>query len=303
MKKIIVASIVAVLCSACGSSKNDTSIPDPYAVENLNEASLNVLNESIDDDPNNDVLYYKRALFYYKLKNNTKALADISKAIDLEEGKGEYYLLLGQVSYANGNIIAARDAAIKAEDMLENVPALMVLLSNVYMDLRDSVKYTSYINQTVQMIPFKADADFVLARRALINKDSAISIHYLQSAVKKDPDFLPAYKEIIKIYMNKAMYDSSMSYVLNGIRISHQDPLFYEAEGRFFEKMKLFGAAESAYMIALKYSDKNPIYYSLLGNLKYRAADYPKALSWYSLLLQNRPQDLELLKRCAEVAV
>lgn len=303
MKKIVIASVLSIACFACGSSKNDTSIPDPQSIENLSEASLNVLNESIDDDPSNDVLYYKRSLFYFKLKNNAKAMADISKAIELEDGKGEYYLLLGQVSYASGNIIAARDAALKAESMMEKEAALMVLQSNVYMDLRDSIKYTNYINQTVEMIPFKADADYVQARRALINKDSTRSIYYLQSAVKKDQDFLPAYKEIIKIYLNKGLYDSSMSYVLNGIRISHQDPLFYEAEGRFFEKMKLYGAAESAYMIALKYSDKNPTYYSLLGNLKYRTADYAKALSWYNLLLQNRPQDVELLKRCAEVAV
>ena len=303
MKKIVIASVLCIACFACGSSNNDTSIPDPQSIENLSEASLNVLNESIDDDPSNDLLYYKRALFYFKLKNTAKALADISKAIELEDGKGEYYLLLGQVSYASGNIIAARDAAMKAEGMMEKEAALMVLQSNVYMDLRDSLKYTNYINQTVEMIPFKADADYVQARRALLNKDSSRSIMYLQSAVKKDQDYLPAYKEIIKIYLNKGLYDSSMSYVLNGIRISHQDPLFYEAEGRFFEKMKLFGAAESAYMIALKYSDKNPTYYSLLGNLKYRTADYGKALSWYNLLLQNRPQDIELLKRCAEVAI
>ncbi|MDB5258292.1 MAG: hypothetical protein JWM14_2987 [Chitinophagaceae bacterium] len=303
MKHTLIAGVLFIVCFACGSAKNDTSIPDPQNVENLSEASLNVLNESIDDDPSNDLLYYKRALFYYKLKNNVKALADISKAIELEEGKGEYYLLLGQVSYAGGNVIAARDAALKAEGMMEKEPALAVLQSNVYMDLRDSLKYSNYINQTVEMIPFKADADYVQARRALINKDSVTSIRFLQSAVKKDQDFLPAYKEIIKIYLNKGMYDSSMSYVLNGIRISHQDPLFYEAEGRFFEKMKLNGAAESAYMIALKYSDKNPTYYSLLGNLKYRTADYVKALYWYSLLLQNRPQDTELMKRCAEVAI
>lgn len=302
MKHILIASILCI-CLACGSAKNDTSIPDPQAVENLSEASLNILNEAIDDDPSNDVLYYKRALFYYRLKNNTKALADISKAIELEEGKGEYYLLLGQVSYATGNVIAARDAALKAEGMLDKHPALMVLQANVYMDLRDSVKYTNYIQQAVEMIPFKADADYVQARRALILKDSSRSISFLQSAVKKDQDFLPAYKEIIKIYLNKGMYDSSMSYVLNGIRISHQDPLFYEAEGRFFERMKLYGAAESAYMIALKYSDKNPTYYSLLGNLKYRTGDYVKALSWYGLLFQNRPEDQELLKRCAEVAI
>jgi len=303
MKHILIASVLLIGCLACGSDKNDTSIPDPLSVENLSEASLNVLNESIEDDPSNDLLFYKRALFYYRLKNNAKALADISKAIELEEGKGEYYLLLGQVSYAGGNVIAARDAALKAEAMNEKDPALAVLQSNVYMDLRDSVKYTNYITQTVEMIPFKAEADYVQARRALINKDSVSSIRFLQSAVKKDQDFLPAYKEIIKIYLNKGMYDSSMSYVLNGIRISHQDPLFYEAEGRFFERMKLNGAAESAYMIALKYSDKNPTYYSLLGNLKYRTGDYVKALSWYSLLLQNRPQDLELLKRCGEVAI
>jgi tetratricopeptide (TPR) repeat protein len=290
-------------CLACSSPTNDTSIPDPQAIENLSEASLNILNESIDDDPSNDALYYKRALFYFKLKNNAKALLDISKAIELEEGKGDYYLLLGQVSYAIGNTIAARDAALKAEAMMDKVPALMVLQANVYIDLRDSLKYNKYIEQTVEMIPFKADADYVQARKALINKDSVRSIRFLQLAVKKDQDFLPAYKEIIKIYLNKGLYDSSMSYVLNGIRISHQDPLFYEAEGRFFEKMKLNGAAESAYLIALKYSDKNPTYYSLLGNLKYRTADYVKALSWYSLLLQNRPQDLELLKRCAEVAL
>ncbi|HSZ73085.1 MAG TPA: tetratricopeptide repeat protein [Cytophagaceae bacterium] len=302
MKNKIIIGLLSIFSFACGSNKNDTSIPDPYAIENLSEASLNVLNESIDDDQSNDVLYYKRALFYYKLKNNSKALADISKAIELDDAKGEYYLLLGQVSYASGNIIAARDAAVKAESSMDKVPALMVLQANIYMDLRDSLKYTRYIDETVQMIPFKADADYVLARKALINKDSVSSIRYLQSAVHKDPDFLPAYREIIKIYLHKAMYDSSMSYVLNGIRISHQDPLFYEAEGKFFEKMKLYGAAESAYQIALKYSDKNPTYYSLLGNLKYRTGDYVKALTWYNLLLQNRPQDIELLKRCAEVA-
>jgi tetratricopeptide (TPR) repeat protein len=303
MKPILFVILsVVIFLNACGSKNDETSIPDSAAVENLSEASLNILNESIDDDPSNDLLYYKRALFYYHRHNISKALLDINKAIEIEEDKGDYYLLQGEAYYENGNLLLAKEASLKAESLLENVPALMVLQSNIYLDLKDTVKYNAYINKTVQLIPFKADADFVLARKYLITKDSVRSLAFFQSAVKKDPDYLPAYKEIIKIYMHKAMYDSSMSYVLNGIRISHQTPLFYEAEGRFFEKIRLFGAAESAYLIALKYSNKNPEYYKLLGELKYRLNDYVKALSWYSLLLANNPRDLSLLNKCADLA-
>lgn len=303
MKHPVVLIVIAVWLSACGSKNNETSIPDASSVENLSEASLNVLNESIDDDPSNDFLYYKRALFYYSHHNFPKALLDINKAVELEEDKGDYYLLQGEVNYASGNLLLAKEAALKAESLLDNVPALMVLQSNIYLDLRDTLKYNSYINKTVQLIPFKADADYVMARKYLIDKDSVRSLNYLQSAVRKDPDYLPAYKEIIKIYMNKAMYDSSMSYVLNGIRISHQLPLFYEAEGRFFEKVKLYGAAESAYLIALKYSNNNPEYYKLLGDLKYKTNDHAKALSWYNLLLASRPNDKQLLTLVAESAI
>jgi|GEM_PF-4390044 len=292
-------TLLGFVLTSCGSKNNETTIPDASSVENLSEASLNVLNESIEDDPSNDFLYYKRALFYYRHQNFPKALIDINKAIELEDDKGDYYLLQGEVNYANGSLLVAKEAALKAESLLDNIPALMVLQSNIYLDLRDTLKYNAYINKTVQLIPFKADADFVMARKYLIDKDSVRSLNYFQSAVRKDPDYLPAYKEIIRIYMHKAMYDSSMSYVLNGIRISHQAPLFYEAEGRFFEKVKLYGAAESAYLIALKYSNKNPEYYMLLGDLKYKIHDYNKALSWYSLLLANKPSDKELLKLCA----
>ncbi len=294
---------MTVFFNACGSKNNETSIPDASSVENLSEASLNILNESIEDDPSNDFLYYKRALFYYRHHNFPKALLDINKAVELEDEKGDYYLLQGEINYASGNLLLAKEAALKAESLLDDIPALMVLQSNIYLDLRDTLKYNTYISKTVQLIPFKADADFVLARKYLIDKDSVRSLNYLQSAVRKDADYLPAYKEIIKIYMNKAMYDSSMSYVLNGIRISHQLPLFYEAEGRFFEKVKLYGAAESAYLIALKYSNNNPEYYKLLGDLKYKTNDHLKALSWYNLLLAARPGDKELLTLVAESAL
>ena len=221
----LVCLCILIWASGCQSKNNETTIPDASSVENLTEASLNILNESIEDDPSNDFLHYKRALFYFHHHNYTKALVDINKAIEIEEDKGEYYLLQGQANYEDGNLVLAKEAALKAESLLDNVPALMVLQSNIYLDLKDTLKYNSYISKTVLLIPFKADADFVQARKYLIDKDSVRSLAFFQSAVKKDPDYLPAYKEIIKIYMNKAIYDSSMSYVLNGIRISHQAPL------------------------------------------------------------------------------
>lgn len=297
---ILLISILTSLLYACGTKNNEVTIPKASSVENLSEASLNILNEAIEEDPSNAFLYYKRALFYSHHHSSAKALLDINKAVELDDEKGDYYLLQGEVYYATGNVLLAKEAATKAETILDNVPALMVLQSNIYLDLRDTIKYNQYIHKTVQLIPFKADADFVQARKYLIDKDSVRSLNYFQSAVQKDADYLPAYKEIIKIYMNKAMYDSSMSYVLNGIRISHLDPLFYEAEGRFFEKVKLYGAAESAYLIALKYSNNNPEYYKLLADLKYQQNDYNKALNWYSQLLLVRPRDKEVLIRCAE---
>jgi tetratricopeptide (TPR) repeat protein len=78
--------------------------------------------------------------------------------------------------------------------------------------------------------------------------------------------------------------------------------LFYEAEGRFFEKVKLYGAAESAYLIALKYSNNKAEYLQLLGDLKNKQYDYKNALSWYAQLFKQRPDDVKLLQTCAITA-
>ena len=304
MKRILLLlSLSTAFMWSCSKDKSETDFPDTLPMENVSEAALNVLNEAIDDDPSNDNLFYKRAKYYAANLKFKSALDDINKAIELNGEKGEYFLMQGDLYLELGNLKEAEAAALKAESLMESTPALVYLLSNIYLEKQDSIKYNKYVAITRQLIPFKAEADYVYGRKLLSEKDSSHAMNHFQSAVKKDQDFLPAYKEIIKMYMNKGMYDSSISFVLNGIRISYQYPLFYEAQGKFYEKYHLYGAAESAYLIALKYSPNKQVYYKLLGDLNYnKRYDYTKAHGWYAQMLKEAPNDEPTLKRCAESA-
>ena len=73
--------------------------------ENMsNEDILNVLDIKIHKHPKDDNLYYDRAKIYLQLNRVNDAIADLSRAISINDKEFKYHTLLGDAYFANGDV-------------------------------------------------------------------------------------------------------------------------------------------------------------------------------------------------------
>src|SRR4051812_22665758 len=95
IKLLLIIIGLATAITSCKNKLEDEDIPDVDEVMlNSSEPKLNKLTEAIEDDPDNPLLYFKRAKIYFELKNYNKALNDINAAIRLDNSQGKFYHLL-----------------------------------------------------------------------------------------------------------------------------------------------------------------------------------------------------------------
>ena len=88
--------ILLPLClalNACGDGTETTestgALVDSTSTEIVSNPALDKADQFIQQNPDNALAYYDRALIHYKLLNHDPALADLEKAISESKGRGE----------------------------------------------------------------------------------------------------------------------------------------------------------------------------------------------------------------------
>ena len=77
---------------------------DRPANDMTDEEILNVLDIKIHKHPKDDNLYYDRAKIYLKLDRVNDAIADLSRAVSINDKEIKYHMLLGDAYFANGDV-------------------------------------------------------------------------------------------------------------------------------------------------------------------------------------------------------
>ena len=279
IKTLFILLIPALLALASCGSHNDTS--------NMSaEESLRVLDIQIHKHPKDDNLYYNRAKIYFELSRTNDAIADLSRAIALNDKKPEYHMLLGDAYLANGNIEQSYASLQRALELSpDNLEALLKLGEIAYY----SHNYDRAMESLSRVTAKDPQNRTALFMKGFIYKetgDTTSAITLLRKVCDLYPNYEPAFEELGVLYATH--HDPlALEYLSTAIRIDPNNTNALYALAMYYQELNQMDKAEETYKQIL---DINANHADAWHNRAYielfTYGDYAQAIEYFTHAIQ-----------------
>jgi tetratricopeptide (TPR) repeat protein len=242
------AAFFAVLCLlfACKGEPKKLSEAEQAMQQNPEMVQLNQMLES---NPKNDTLLYRRALLYYRLDGYDEALADVSKAMQIDSSKAPFYHLMADIllDYARPNDSKRAIEVLKvAAQKFPNRLATLLKLSEFQLIVRKHNDALATLNQVLLRDPQNAEAYFMSGRVALDKGDTLDAIAAMKKSVQFNSDNVDAWIFLGRIYSTRNN-PQSVQYFDNALRVDSTNLEAREFKAAFYKRQGQFDKAFSVY--------------------------------------------------------
>ena len=277
------------LAGLLASCKND---PKPAAAtENVTNPTLAKLNAQLEKDPNNDSLLYLRASAYHDLEGYDEALADISKALQLDSMQPMYYHLLADVMLDYGRPNDSRRAIAVLKRATEKFPDRIptwLKLSEFQLIVQQHNDALASLNQVLLRDPQNAGAFFMSGRVALDMADTARAIKSFQRSVQYDAANPEAWTFLGRIF-SKRNDPLAIQYFDNALRLDSTNLEVREYKGDFYKRTGNNAQALATYRgIVARNPDYSNAYFDI--GVMYLAEDsLSKAYAQFNIAIKTDP--------------
>ncbi len=272
------------------SCQND---PAPAAVNPADQLDpqLAKLNAQLVKDPDNDSLLYTRASVYYQLEGYDEALADVSRALQLDSMQPMYYHLLADVMLDYGRPNDSRRAIAVLKRASEKFPdriSTWLKMSEFQLIVKQHNEALASVNEVLQRNPQSADAFFMTGRIALDMNDTARAIKALQRSVQYDAANAEAWMFLGRIF-SKRNDPQAIQYFDNALRVDSTNLEAREFKGAFYKRRGEYEPAFKAYRDIIA---RNPDYsnaYFDMGMIYLAQDSLNKAYDNFNIAIKTDP--------------
>lgn len=279
MQRLVIIFVFGILNFSCSSPEpSQDKMVDFRKVKYDPAYTLKEISNAIARDPKNATHYFKRAQYYLEAKNNTAALKDIEQAIKQDEERGEFYFRKAQILRDMGNYPAALTSAIRAEDLNYRSTDLDILLGELYLFSKKYEFALQYLNDALEETP---ENEYIYFYRGLAyahTADSASAIRNFKSALRRAPDLIEAYNQLIKIYLIQKEEGSVMAYLRAGQKQDSTNAYLWYYQGEYYQNQKQLDSAYLSYRNAVKYDSLLYLAHQRLAFLAFNKKNYAEAV-------------------------
>lgn len=266
--------------------------------------------KAIKEDPENATYYYARGHLNMLLANDSKALEDISKAVELEPENPKNHILKAQYFIYNELPDSAMLYVQNAEEYEMNAKLKAqaeIARGDVYRLLRDYDKAVVHYEEGLETDTANVEALENMALSLYELGDQKQAAHYLQRLLKVNPYIMDTYINVGFIYAQIGMYLESLSYSEEALKYDPHQPIALANKAYALYKMETFDEALSTVNQSLKNNPANPfalktramILIDTDGNLKKACKDLKKSKKMgYDVLFDDGEVDALLEEHC-----
>lgn len=294
INRIIFIFTCGLLLSACTArEQNQDKMVDFRQVKYDPVYTLRELTAAIKRDPRNASHYFKRAQFHLEAKKYPVALQDINQAIALDEEKGEYFFRKAQILRYTGNYPAALTAASRADELKYRHTDLDMMLGELYLFRKDYARALQYFNTALEEAPQNEYLYFFRGLAQAQAGDTLAALRNFKIAVRRAPDLIEAYNQLIKIFLAIKQPELAYAYVQTGRRQDSLNAYLWYYQGEIYSHRQQPDSAYLSYKNAVKYDSLLYLAHHRLGLLAFSRRNYPAAISEMEKALpfsDNRPQ-------------
>lgn len=278
-------SIILILLITIGC-KDDPKIEEAKVDKS---SMIDLISQEISSDPDNSVLYHKRAGVHYEKGMYNKAIEDSHKAISLDSLKPEYYHLLADSYLDNAQ---SRDAMAVMNRVVMLFPkriASLLKLSEYQLILKLYDNSMLTLNEIIRQDPQNAEAYFMLGMNFMETGDKGKAINSFQTAVEMDSDLIDGWIMLGELHEDDM--DKALTYYDNAILVSEGKPEPYHAKAFFLQN---HGQIDDAIAIYKELNVSHPDYtpgFMNLGILYMERDEADKAYETFNIIAQTHPED------------
>ncbi len=284
---LVLVVIFGFLFSACHSS----SVKSNQQVQADDSASkggdtiasrINFYTGRITSNPTDANAYWNRGKLEMLNKSYAAAMGDLTKAVQLDSTKSEYYCDFANIEFLTGHTHEARDAfAISIRLNPKNTDAILKL-AELYFYVKKYDDAIELINQAMQVNQYIVKEYFLKGLIYIEKHDTAKAISSMQTAIEQNSDYFDAYIQLGLLFAHKGN-PIALSYYNNAINIRPQNPEPYYDKGLFYQ----FGGDDTdaikmyTELLQIDSTYKNA-YYNLGVIYNVNMSDYNKSLYYFS---------------------
>jgi tetratricopeptide (TPR) repeat protein len=281
-KKTIPVLLVSILATIAGCNLNQGKGEQMVNLEKVTddpEEHLANLNKAISRNKQDASLYKRRAKIFLKKGELDKALADIDEAIKLNKADMANLFLKAQVLRAKGNITQALPLALKAERNSFQSVALYVLLSDLYLQLKQPGNAAIYTKKALALAPKNEFALYYNGRVAEVTGDTAKAATNYKLAIKEAPEFAEARRELTGTLISQRKYEEARQQLDKALKLVPKDGLLWHYRGELYESVQKADSAIWSYNKAITFADSLQQTHYQVGQLLFARNDYAGAIS------------------------
>lgn len=294
---IILFVLAALTMAACGNTDTD--------IANMSdEEILKVLDIKIHQDPDNAKLYYDRAKVLMRMSQSeadskqsqvrvSRAINDLMKATRLDDDEFDYYILLGDAYFANGDIEHSYSTFEKALELDPKSTEATLKLGEIAFYGRDYDRAMDHLSKVTA-----ADKD---NRSALMMKsfiymetgDTTNATVLLRKVCDLYPDFPQAFETLGSLYADK-LNPMAVEYLNTAIRLDPQNtnPLYCLA--MYYQNKNNADQAEELYKRILDINANNQDAWHNRGYIEcFYNGNYDLAIEYFTKAIQINNRFLE----------
>lgn len=296
---IVYCWILACLLLACQESRRNIPLrenPEPEAMYSL--SSLQVLQKSLEINPENPETLYKLALWYQHRKEYKKAEAYLQEALNIKED-WRFYLLEAQIQYILGSIEQSYATWTKAYRLApQHLPVLLFGLQWA-VEQKDILKAERWINETEKFFPKEIQLFLWKAKWAVQQGDTTQAFQLFEQALLQDASLSEPYKHISFLYNQSQQAEKALYWADKGLSIKPlYDSLLLE-KALAWQTLKQTDSAAKYFLQA--YQLNRNLYKAsyFLGIHRWKSANYTEAISFLENTYRLKP---DLPKLCYYLA-
>jgi tetratricopeptide (TPR) repeat protein len=251
---------------------------------------LEALDRNIISDSLNPENYYLRSEYYLGQKVINRALADISKAIQLNDKKSDYFVALADIYLAMNRVPNCLEALKKAETLDPVNNKALLKLARVYLIVKDYKTAFEYTKRALDLDRINPEAYFIRGYAYMEQGDTSLAIRNFQAAADQDQNYYDAFIELGSLY-SSLKKPVATGYLETATRIDSSRAEGYYLLGLAYQEQENISKAVETYEKLLKiFPDFKEAHYNLgYINLVY-INDFEKAKGYFTRAIALDPK-------------
>lgn len=279
-------ALLAIGAASCGRNAEVT--------ESMTDSEiLEVLDIKIHKDSKNAKLYYDRAKVLLKLNRANDAINDMMTATNLEDDNPDYFMLLGDAYFANGDVDRSYKAFQDAIDLDEDNTEAYLKLGEIAFYSRDYDRAMENLGKVTAKDKTNRTALFMKGFIYKETGDTTNAVFYFRKICDLYPEYEPSFEELGSLYAIK--HDPmAVEYLNTAITLEPTNTNALYCLAMFYQETDEIDQAEELYKRIIEIDPHNKDAWHNRGYIElFHYGDYDVAIEYLTRAIECDNQFIE----------